>query len=52
MIFIEAIILCLFMWGICFINTGSDEKNLRSFRSYPNEVQEIIMQDDKLKDKE
>lgn len=39
------------MWLICFLNTGSDEKNLIGLRSYPTEVQETIRNSEKFKDK-
>ena len=37
--------LCLLLWLICYINTGSDEKNMRGFRSYPKEVQDLVRRD-------
>jgi len=48
---IETIILCALFWGICYINTGNDEKNMKSFLSYPDEVQCIIKENSKLKSK-
>lgn len=48
---IECIIICAVMWLICFLNTGSDEKNLIGLRSYPTEVQETIRNSEKFKDK-
>lgn len=48
---IECIIICAIMWLICFLNTGSDEKNLIGLRSYPTEVQETIRSSEKFKDK-
>ena len=32
----------LLYWGICFICTGGDKKNLASLRSYPDEVQAAV----------
>ena len=32
----------LLYWGICFICTGTDKKNLAGLRSYPDEVQAIV----------
>ncbi len=32
----------LLYWGICFLGTGDDKKNLRGLRSYPKEVQELV----------
>ena len=29
-------------WGICFLCTGTDKKNLAGLRSYPKEVQEHV----------
>ncbi len=29
-------------WGICFLCTGTDRKNLMGLRSYPNEVQKRV----------
>lgn len=48
---VECIIICLIMWGICFLSTGTDEKNLIGLRSYPLEVQNIIRNSEKYKDK-
>ncbi len=32
----------LLYWGICFICTGTDKKNLAGLRSYPDEVQATV----------
>ena len=32
----------LLYWGICFICTGTDKKNLAGLRSYPDEVQAVV----------
>lgn len=48
---LELIILCLIFWGICFLNTGSDEKNIKSFASYPDEVQKIVKENPDLQQK-
>ena len=29
-------------WGVCFIGTGTDKKNLAGLRSYPDAVQSIV----------
>lgn len=29
-------------WGICFLGTGTDKKNLKGLRSYPDKVQLIV----------
>ena len=42
MLIVELVILCALFWGICCLNTGSDDKNIKSYASYPDEVQEII----------
>ncbi|APR01682.1 hypothetical protein RSJ2_954 [Clostridium botulinum] len=36
---------------ICFLETGNDEKNIKSFESYPDEIQSIIINNDRLKNK-
>lgn len=36
------VFLCLVFWGICFLGTGTDAKNLKSYSSYPDEVQDRI----------
>ena len=38
----------LLYWGCCLLGTGSDEKNLRSLRSYPDEVQRAVQNDPRL----
>lgn len=35
---IEVIALCSIFFLICILGTGSDEKNLKSYSSYPDEV--------------
>lgn len=42
MIVIETVILCTAFFVLCFVNTGTDEKNLRNCMSYPDEVQKRI----------
>ncbi len=39
---IETICLCLAFWGICYLATGTDEKNLKSLSSYPDEIQSMV----------
>lgn len=51
MLIIEIIIVCLLFWGICYFNTGSDEKNIKSFSSYPDEVQRIVKENPALNEK-
>ncbi|MDK7122064.1 ABC transporter permease [Schaalia turicensis] len=42
MLLIEAVILCSVFFALCFLGTGTDEKNLRNYVSYPDEVQKKI----------
>ena len=42
MLVIEAIVLCAAFFVLCFVSTGTDEKNLRNYMSYPDEVQKRI----------
>lgn len=48
LIWIELIILCGLFWTICYLGTGSDEKNIKSYYSYPDEVQNIVKDNPKL----
>lgn len=38
--------LCLVFFLLCFLGTGGDIKNMKSFSSYPDEVQEIVKKSD------
>ena len=38
----ETVILCIVFFLLCYIGTGTDEKNLKSYSSYPDEVQAQI----------
>lgn len=51
MLIIELAILCVLFWGICCMNTGSDDKNIKSYASYPDEVQEMIKKNPALQSK-
>ena len=42
MLFFETSVLCLLFFIICYANTGTDEKNIKSYNSYPDEVQNIL----------
>lgn len=42
MLLIETVILCFVFFALCFLGTGTDEKNLRNYVSYPDEVQKRI----------
>ena len=46
MLYLEIIILCSLFFILCYLSTGTDEKNLKSFDSYPNEVQKLIREID------
>ena len=39
-ILVETMILCSVFFLLCYLGTGSDEKNLRSYSSYPDKVQD------------
>lgn len=34
MIWIELIVLCALFWGVCYLGTGSDEKNIKNYSLY------------------
>ena len=42
MLLLENVILCSAFFVFCFLGTGTDEKNLRNYMSYPDEVQKRI----------
>lgn len=42
------VLFCLLFFYICYKNTGNDRLNMRGFRSYPDEVQELVRNDEKL----
>ena len=39
MLLLEIVVLCSVLFALCFLGTGTDEKNLKYFSSYPDEVQ-------------
>lgn len=39
---IAAVILYILFFCLCFLGTGNEEKNIRSFYSYPDQIQEKI----------
>lgn len=45
---IIAIAFYLLYWGVCFLGTGTDKKNLMGLRSYPEEVQTRVRSDPQL----
>lgn len=42
MLLAEGMLLCSLFWAFCWLGTGSDEKNIRNFSTYPDEVQKIV----------
>lgn len=42
---ITSIIIYLLYFGMCYIETGTDDLNMISFSAYPNEVQELVKKD-------
>ena len=42
------VFLCLLFWFICYLNTGSDKKNMIGYRSYPKAVQDLVKKDEVL----
>lgn len=51
MLLIETVILCSAFFGLCFLGTGTDEKNLRNYMSYPDDVQKRIKEIEEYKGK-
>lgn len=45
---IIAITFYFLYWGVCFLGTGTDKKNLIGLRSYPQEVQNRVREDPQL----
>lgn len=39
---VVALAFYLLYWGVCFLATGGDQKNLMGLRSYPDKVQERV----------
>ena len=37
-----AVVFYFLYWGVCFLMTGTDKKNLSGLRSYPEEVQNCV----------
>ena len=48
---VECVVFCLLMGTMCFLGVGNDEKNIKSFRSYPDELQELLQKDENYKNK-
>ena len=49
MVLWETVILCGIFWLMCWLGTGTDEKNIKSLASYPDAVQQMVRQDAALK---
>ncbi|WP_311525381.1 ABC transporter permease [uncultured Varibaculum sp.] len=41
---IETVVLCGAFFGVCYLGTGTDRKNLRNYSSYPVKVQNRIQE--------
>lgn len=46
---IEAILASALFFLICYLQTGTDEKNIKSYRVYPDEIKEKLLKDEQLK---
>lgn len=42
MLLIEIVILCAAFFGVCYLGTGTDQRNLKNYSSYPDKVQNRI----------
>ena len=42
---VVGVILYALFFGMCYMATGTDKKNIGGFRSYPDEVQKRVYQD-------
>lgn len=45
MFIVKTICLCLAFWGICYLGTGTDEKNLKGLSAYPDVIQRKVKND-------
>ena len=41
----KTICLCLTLWGICYLGTGTDAKNLKGLSAYPDVIQRQVKRD-------
>lgn len=48
-VIVLTILLCFVFWGCCYISTGGDEKNIKALATYPDEIQEYIRNNPKLR---
>lgn len=44
-----AVLFYLLFWFMCYLGTGTDKKNIKGFRSYPDEVQKRVLKNQELK---
>lgn len=44
MLLIETVMLCAAFFGFCYLETGTDQKNLKSYSSYPEKAQDRIQE--------
>lgn len=44
MLLIETVILCVVFFGVCYLGTGTDQKNLKNYSAYPDKVQNRIQE--------
>ncbi|WIK89221.1 ABC transporter permease [Varibaculum cambriense] len=44
MLLIEIVILCAAFFGVCYLGTGTDQRNLKNYSSYPVKVQNRIQE--------
>lgn len=42
------VVFCLLFWAGCYVGTGTDQKNMKGFRSYPIKVQELVRRNEEL----
>ncbi len=45
MFIVKTICLCLIFWGLCYLGTGTDEKNLKGLSAYPDAIQRKVKND-------
>lgn len=51
LLIIEILFVCIIFFILCYFNTGSDYKNIKSFSSYPDEIQSMVLKNPELKSK-
>lgn len=51
MLMLELIGLCALFFLLCYMGTGTDEKNIKSYSSYPDAIQHIVRNNQSLKTK-